>query len=326
MGIEDTAKGFVKSIQRYSTRIGVAWWFTNFFFRVIISAGLAKSVYSDALKEFQCNTKSPGCKEICYSWFLPIEPDRFWLIETVFVSAPSVFFVLYASAKQKVYQAEIKELKSKQKESNDYKNREYKFLTLQNGKEVKIKKKVDYYKADLDSFVEVVWTSELRTAFIIQLLARLFIEVIFFFLLFLIQTEQNHSWNFFSVWSVPHTYVCDHGHMDDLTLFVEIDGVQKALYSPCKTDETIYCYVNRYREKTIILLYMVIFTCISISLTVAELIFVSTKYGLGTHRPYDQKKGIAKKMADDKIMKRSSRMNTIPDKDPENGKLIQPYG
>ena len=30
-----------------------------------------------------------------------------------------------------------------------------------------------------DSFVEVVWTSELRTAFIMQLLARLFIEVIF---------------------------------------------------------------------------------------------------------------------------------------------------
>ena len=71
---------------------------------------------------------------------------------------------------------------------------------------------------------------------------------------------------------------------------------------------------------------MVIFTCISISLTVAELIYTATKYGLGTHRPYEQKKGIAKKMADDKIMKRSSRMNTIPEKDPENGKLIPPYG
>lgn len=295
-GIEDTAKDFVKSLQKYSTRIGVAWWFTNFFFRVIISAGLAKSVYSDALKEFQCNTKSPGCKEICYSWFLPMEPDRFWIIETVFVAAPSVFFVLYASAKQKRYQAEIKELKSK-----DYvKKSDEKYLTLQNGKELKIKKRVDYNKSNLDAFVEVVWTTELRTAFVIQLLARLFVEVIFFFLLFLIQTEQNHSWNFFSVWSVPHTYVCDHGQMDDLTLFVEIDGVQKALYSPCKTDETIYCYVNRYREKTIILLYMVIFTCISISLTVAELIFVSTKYGLGTHRPYEHKKGLARKMADAK--------------------------
>ena len=114
--------------------------------------------------------------------------------------------------------------------------------------------------------------------------------------------------------------------MDDLTLFVEIDGVQKALYSPCKTDETIYCYVNRYREKTIILLYMVIFTCISISLTVAELIFVSTKYGLGTHRPYEHKKGLARKMADAKNRKRLSRMGTIPEKDLEDGKLLPPYG
>jgi len=66
---------------------------------------------------------------------------------------------------------------------------------LQNGKELKIKKRVDYNKSNLDAFVEVVWTTELRTAFVIQLLARLFVEVIFFFLLFLIQTEQNHSWN-----------------------------------------------------------------------------------------------------------------------------------
>ena len=99
------------------------------------------------------------------------------------------------SAKQKRYQAEINDLKKKQKDSNEYKNNDYKFLTLQNGKEVKIKKRVDYNKTDLDAFVDVVWTSELRTAFVIQLLARLFIEVIFFFLLFLIQTEQNHSWN-----------------------------------------------------------------------------------------------------------------------------------
>ena len=102
---------------------------------------------------------------------------------------------LKLSAKQKRYQAEIKELKAKQKDSNDYKKQDFKFLTLQNGKEVKIKKRVDYNKTDLDSFVDVVWTSELRTAFVMQLLARLFIEVIFFFLLFLIQTEQNHSWN-----------------------------------------------------------------------------------------------------------------------------------
>ena len=71
---------------------------------------------------------------------------------------------------------------------------------------------------------------------------------------------------------------------------------------------------------------MVIFTCISISLTVAELIFVSTKYGLGTHRPYEHKKGLARKMADAKKMKRSSRMGTIPEKDLENGKLMPPYG
>ena len=136
----------------------------------------------------------------------------------------------------------------------------------------------------------------------------------------------NNFLKFFSVWTVPHTYVCDHGQMDEMTLFVEIDGVEKALHSPCKTDETVYCYVNRYREKTIILLYMVIFTCISISLTVAELIYVSTKYGLGTHRPYEYKTGIARKVADDKIMKRSSKVTKLTETDPEKGKLIPPYG
>ena len=75
------------------------------------------------------------------------------------------------------------------------------------------------------------------------------------------------------------------------------------LHSPCKTDETIYCYVNRYREKTIILLYMVIFTVISISLTIAELILFSCKYGFKTHKPPNERRGLAKRHMDKKMKK-----------------------
>ena len=54
----------------YSTRLGVAWWYINFIFRAVVSmSGLAKNLYSDALKEMSCDTKLPGCKECCHAIF-----------------------------------------------------------------------------------------------------------------------------------------------------------------------------------------------------------------------------------------------------------------
>ena len=32
-------------------------------------SGLAKNLYSDALKEMSCDTKLPGCKECCHAIF-----------------------------------------------------------------------------------------------------------------------------------------------------------------------------------------------------------------------------------------------------------------
>ena len=105
------------------------------------------------------------------------------------------------------------------------------------------------------------------------------------------------------MWHTPHTYVCNHGLLDPIT--VELDDAAGKrildLHSPCKTDETIYCYVNRYREKTIILIYMVVFTLFSISLTIAELILFSVKYGFNTHKPPNERRGLAKRHMDKKM-------------------------
>ena len=95
------------------------------------------------------------------------------------------------------------------------------------------------------------------------------------------------------VWSVPHTYACDHSQLEPL--IVELDGETRELHSPCKTDESVYCYVNRYREKTIVLIYMVIFTVFSITLTVVELFFFTFKYCFNTHKHPSQRTGLALK-------------------------------
>ena len=86
---------WLNSFIAYSTRLGVAWWYINFIFRAVVSAGLAKNLYADALKEMSCDTKLPGCKECCHAIFQPIDPDRFWALEAVFVASPSILFLLY---------------------------------------------------------------------------------------------------------------------------------------------------------------------------------------------------------------------------------------
>ena len=60
----------------------------------------------------------------------------------------------------------------------------------------KIKQKQRFNPLSTDEKpLTVYWTPGLRQAYIFHLCIRIIIEIIFFFFLFLIQTEQHHSWN-----------------------------------------------------------------------------------------------------------------------------------
>lgn len=40
-----------------------------------------------------CNTKQPGCKNVCYDHAFPISHVRFWVLQIIFVSTPTLIYL-----------------------------------------------------------------------------------------------------------------------------------------------------------------------------------------------------------------------------------------
>jgi hypothetical protein len=68
-------------------------------------------------RRFQCDTNTPGCTNVCFNRFNPISPIRFWAVQVLFVSAPSIVFSLWIghAVAQKKPESEAKKLTRKTK-------------------------------------------------------------------------------------------------------------------------------------------------------------------------------------------------------------------
>ncbi|CAO2609302.1 Gap junction delta-4 protein [Lemmus lemmus] len=61
---------------------------------VVILAG--SPIYQDEQERFVCNTLQPGCANVCYDFFSPVSPLRFWLVQSLALLLPSAVFGAYA--------------------------------------------------------------------------------------------------------------------------------------------------------------------------------------------------------------------------------------
>lgn len=50
-------------------------------------------VWSDEQSKMVCNTKQPGCKNVCYDYAFPISHIRFWVLQIIFVSTPTLLYL-----------------------------------------------------------------------------------------------------------------------------------------------------------------------------------------------------------------------------------------
>lgn len=68
----------------------------------------AERVWGDEQKDFDCNTKQPGCANVCYDHFFPISHIRLWALQLIFVTCPSfmvVMHVAYREERERKYRA-----------------------------------------------------------------------------------------------------------------------------------------------------------------------------------------------------------------------------
>lgn len=92
-----TFQALLSGVNKYSTAFGRVWLSVVFVFRVMVYVVAAERVWGDEQKDFDCNTKQPGCANVCYDYFFPISHIRLWALQLIFITCPSFLVVMHVA-------------------------------------------------------------------------------------------------------------------------------------------------------------------------------------------------------------------------------------
>ncbi|KAK6304306.1 gap junction beta-3 protein-like [Coregonus clupeaformis] len=92
-----TFQALLSGVNKYSTAFGRIWLSVVFVFRVMVYVVAAERVWGDEQKDFDCNTKQPGCANVCYDHYFPISHIRLWALQLIFVTCPSFMVMMHVA-------------------------------------------------------------------------------------------------------------------------------------------------------------------------------------------------------------------------------------
>ncbi|MCJ8737158.1 hypothetical protein PDJAM_G00020820 [Pangasius djambal] len=90
----------LSGVNQYSTAFGRVWLSMVFVFRVLVFVVAAQRVWGDDTKDFVCNTRQPGCTNVCYDSIFPISHIRLWALQLIFVTCPSLLVVAHVKLRE----------------------------------------------------------------------------------------------------------------------------------------------------------------------------------------------------------------------------------
>nr|XP_057936218.1 gap junction protein alpha 10 b [Doryrhamphus excisus] len=96
MGDWNLLGSILEEVHIHSTIVGKIWLTILFIFRMLVLGVAAEDVWDDEQSEFVCNTDQPGCKNVCYDQAFPISLIRYWVLQIIFVSSPSLVYMGHA--------------------------------------------------------------------------------------------------------------------------------------------------------------------------------------------------------------------------------------
>ncbi|XP_038253809.1 gap junction alpha-1 protein [Dermochelys coriacea] len=156
-------------VQAYSTAGGKVWLSVLFIFRILLLGTAVESAWGDEQSAFRCNTQQPGCENVCYDKSFPISHVRFWVLQIIFVSVPTLLYlahVFYVMRKEEKLNKREEELKGVQ---NDGVNVEMHL------KQIEMKK----FKYGIEVHGKVKMRGGLLRTYIITILFKSIFEVAF---------------------------------------------------------------------------------------------------------------------------------------------------
>ncbi|KAG9274771.1 gap junction gamma-1 protein [Astyanax mexicanus] len=259
----------LEEIHNHSTFVGKVWLTVLIVFRIVLTAVGGESIYSDEQTKFICNTKQPGCDNVCYDSFAPLSHVRFWVFQIIMISTPSVMYLGYAIHKiarssederrkqQRQHRRSHRsrwrsEVLEEEEDDDDAEPMIYEdALEVQEAKP-EVEKSAGRDPAKHDGRRRIMQEGLMRI-YVLQLLSRAVFEVGFL-------VGQYLLYGF----RVNPSYVCN------------------KLPCPHKVD----CFVSRPTEKTIFLLIMYVVSCLCLVLNVCEMFHL----GLGAFRDQIRKR------------------------------------
>ncbi|XP_023120034.1 gap junction Cx32.2 protein-like [Amphiprion ocellaris] len=214
--------GFLSSllnkVQSHSTVVGKVWLSVLFIFRIMVLGAGAEKVWGDEQSNMVCNTKQPGCKNVCYDHAFPISHIRFWVLQIIFVSTPTL-----------IYLGHVIHVIHKENKLREY------MQTHSNNEIVK-------YPKYSDEKGHVTIKGNLLGNYMTSIFFRIILEVAFI-------VGQYYLYGFI---------------MDPLVVCSR---------APCPF--TVECYMSRPTEKTIFIIFMLVMSCLSLVLNVAEIFYLA---------------------------------------------------
>ncbi|XP_052420693.1 gap junction alpha-5 protein-like [Carassius gibelio] len=125
MGDWSLLGNFLEEVQEHSTSVGKVWLTVLFIFRILVLGTAAESSWGDEQSDFMCDTLQPGCTNVCYDRAFPIAHIRYWVLQIVFVSTPSLIYMGHA---MHIVRMEEKRKQREQEEKGEDGNGEKQYL------------------------------------------------------------------------------------------------------------------------------------------------------------------------------------------------------
>ncbi|XP_036398934.1 gap junction alpha-6 protein-like [Megalops cyprinoides] len=222
--------------QKYSTGVGRVWLTVLFLLRILVLCTATEVVWDDEQEEFICNTLQPGCNQVCYDKAFPISHLRFFILQFIFVTTPTIFYFGYVALY--VTREKKKEEKERQRMKAEGGDPEVSKKGKGEGKKEKAECGLEFEGGKAAPEVPKLKGRLLRF-YMASIILKVLVEVGF-------ATVQWFLYGFI----IPKQYVCER--------------------SPCP--HLVDCFISRPTEKTILIIYMYFMTAVSVLLNVVEFI------------------------------------------------------
>lgn len=237
MGDWSLLGNFLEEVQEHSTSVGKVWLTILFIFRILVLGTAAESSWGDEQSDFLCDTQQPGCTNVCYDSAFPIAHIRYWVLQIVFVSTPSLIYMGHAMhivrMEEKRRRREKEEKEARVEDGGD----------LQEEKEY-LQQKESRKEAASEGTGRVRLKGALLQTYVLSILIRTLMEVVFVVVQYLIYGVFLEALYLCKSWPCPNP---------------------------------VNCYMSRPTEKNVFIVFMLAVAGVSLLLSVLELYHLGWK-------------------------------------------------